>query len=427
MGSGPSCRPSTAGGSRSPPGARPGGRRTRRGAGLREDAGAVRHGRSPPSRRSSSCSPTWPPADRGVASAHLRVGAAEGRRPAVRARGRHGEALRQRDGDVRHRPGHPDPRRLRLHQGLPGRALLPRREALHDRRGHQRDPAHGHRARPAEPHRRPTAADEGDPTERQAGHRRSGAHPDRPLPGRAGRAAGAAVWAPSPCAQCSRAAGSSPQRSTRSSWATSCRRGSARTPRARRPSTAACPPSVSAMTINKVCGSGLKAVALAAQAISAGDASCIVAGGMENMSRIPYALLDARDGLAPRPRADHRPAGPRRPVGRLQRLPHGDDRGAGGREVRHHARGSRTPTRSKSQRRAVAARDAGEFEREIVAGRGAAAQGRPVQGGARTRARAPTLARGAGQAEAGVQARRRHGDGRQRLHHQRRRRPRSWS
>jgi acetyl-CoA C-acetyltransferase len=57
------------------------------------------------------------------------------------------------------------------------------------------------------------------------------------------------------------------------------------------------PATVSAMTVNKVCGSGLKAVALADQAIRAGDAHCVVAGGMENMSQVPYALLKARDGL----------------------------------------------------------------------------------------------------------------------------------
>ena len=51
------------------------------------------------------------------------------------------------------------------------------------------------------------------------------------------------------------------------------------------------------MTINKVCGSGLKAVALADQAIRAGDKDCVIAGGIENMSQIPYALLKARDGL----------------------------------------------------------------------------------------------------------------------------------
>jgi acetyl-CoA C-acetyltransferase len=51
-----------------------------------------------------------------------------------------------------------------------------------------------------------------------------------------------------------------------------------------------------AITVNKVCGSGLKAVMLAAQAIIAGDAEVIVAGGMENMSRAPYYLENARTG-----------------------------------------------------------------------------------------------------------------------------------
>jgi acetyl-CoA C-acetyltransferase len=57
------------------------------------------------------------------------------------------------------------------------------------------------------------------------------------------------------------------------------------------------PSTCSAMTINKVCGSGLKAVALADQAIRAGDKECVIAGGFENMSQIPYALMKARDGL----------------------------------------------------------------------------------------------------------------------------------
>jgi len=56
------------------------------------------------------------------------------------------------------------------------------------------------------------------------------------------------------------------------------------------------PIEVPSYTINKVCGSGLKAVALAAQAILAGDAEVIVAGGTENMSRAPYALEKARWG-----------------------------------------------------------------------------------------------------------------------------------
>jgi len=55
-------------------------------------------------------------------------------------------------------------------------------------------------------------------------------------------------------------------------------------------------PSVAAVTINKVCGSGLKSVMLAAQAIRLGDAHAILAGGMENMSLSPYLLPDARAG-----------------------------------------------------------------------------------------------------------------------------------
>ena len=55
-------------------------------------------------------------------------------------------------------------------------------------------------------------------------------------------------------------------------------------------------PSVAAVTINKVCGSGLKSVMLAAQAIKAGDAEVVIAGGMENMSLAPYLLPDARAG-----------------------------------------------------------------------------------------------------------------------------------
>jgi acetyl-CoA C-acetyltransferase len=59
---------------------------------------------------------------------------------------------------------------------------------------------------------------------------------------------------------------------------------------------AALPDSIAAYTVNKVCGSGLKAVMLAAQAIRAGDADLLVAGGMESMSRAPYLLFGARTG-----------------------------------------------------------------------------------------------------------------------------------
>lgn len=57
------------------------------------------------------------------------------------------------------------------------------------------------------------------------------------------------------------------------------------------------PDSVQCMTINKVCGSGLKSIMLAAQAIMAGDAHAIIAGGMENMSQAPYYVNGLRTGL----------------------------------------------------------------------------------------------------------------------------------
>ena len=57
------------------------------------------------------------------------------------------------------------------------------------------------------------------------------------------------------------------------------------------------PPAVAALSINKVCGSGLKAVMLARQAIVAGDANIVVAGGMESMSNAPYLIPRMREGL----------------------------------------------------------------------------------------------------------------------------------
>lgn len=56
------------------------------------------------------------------------------------------------------------------------------------------------------------------------------------------------------------------------------------------------PDTIAAVTINKVCGSGLKAVMLAAQAIKAGDAEIVLAGGIESMSRAPHLLMSARTG-----------------------------------------------------------------------------------------------------------------------------------
>ncbi|HUF03015.1 MAG TPA: acetyl-CoA C-acetyltransferase [Aridibacter sp.] len=57
------------------------------------------------------------------------------------------------------------------------------------------------------------------------------------------------------------------------------------------------PPEVSALTVNMVCGSGLRAVSLAAQSVRLGDSDFVVAGGMESMSNIPYALPEAREGF----------------------------------------------------------------------------------------------------------------------------------
>jgi acetyl-CoA C-acetyltransferase len=57
------------------------------------------------------------------------------------------------------------------------------------------------------------------------------------------------------------------------------------------------PPQVAALTINKVCGSGLKAVMLAAQGIAAGESDVVVAGGMESMSNCPYLVPGAREGM----------------------------------------------------------------------------------------------------------------------------------
>ncbi len=65
---------------------------------------------------------------------------------------------------------------------------------------------------------------------------------------------------------------------------------------ARQAAMAGVPDDVPAVTINKVCGSGLKAVMLAAQAIKAGDGDLYIAGGMESMSNAPYLLPKARTG-----------------------------------------------------------------------------------------------------------------------------------
>ncbi len=104
---------------------------------------------------------------------------------------------------------------------------------------------------------------------------------------------------------------------------------------------AACRKAVPAMTINKVCGSGLKAVMLAAQAIRDGDSEIIIAGGQESMSMAPHVLPGSRDGqrMGDWKLVDYDDR--RRPVGRVQPVPHGHHRRERGQEIRRHARAAR--------------------------------------------------------------------------------------
>ena len=94
------------------------------------------------------------------------------------------------------------------------------------------------------------------------------------------------------------------------------------------------PKEVPAMTINVVCGSGLKAVMLAAQAVKCGDADIVIAGGQENMSASPHVLPGLARRLSHGRREARRHDDRRRPVGRVQPVPHGPDR----RERRQAAR-----------------------------------------------------------------------------------------
>ena len=88
-----------------------------------------------------------------------------------------------------------------------------------------------------------------------------------------------------------------------------------------------------AVTVNVLCGSGLESVIMATQAIRAGDAEIIVAGGMESMSQAPFVLTETRWGQRMGHGAAPRPADPRRPLVLLRRHPHGDHRRERGGEV----------------------------------------------------------------------------------------------
>ena len=108
------------------------------------------------------------------------------------------------------------------------------------------------------------------------------------------------------------------------------------------------PEETNTITVNKVCASGMKAITLAAQAIKAGDAEIMVAGGMENMSNAPFALPDARWGyrMSMPCGEDHGPGRLRRPLRDLQRLSHGVHGREHRRPLRDHPAASRMKWRS---------------------------------------------------------------------------------
>ena len=124
------------------------------------------------------------------------------------------------------------------------------------------------------------------------------------------------------------------------------------------------PPTVAALTINKVCGSGLKAVMLAAQGVRCGDVDLVVAGGMESMSRAGWVL--PRDAPALRRSSADRFPDARRADVRVQQAVDGRNRGRARPAKAGISREDQDRFALESHRRAVAAADAGAFAAEIV-------------------------------------------------------------
>lgn len=123
------------------------------------------------------------------------------------------------------------------------------------------------------------------------------------------------------------------------------------------------PDEVGSVTINKVCGSGLKSVMLAAQAIRAGDAHCIVAGGFESMTNAPYLLPDARDGM----RLGHSKVLDSMVHDGLWDIYNDFHMGMTGEKVATEldvSRAAQDEFAAESHRKAVEARDAGRFDAE---------------------------------------------------------------
>src|ERR1700756_5563462 len=126
------------------------------------------------------------------------------------------------------------------------------------------------------------------------------------------------------------------------------------------------PSAVPGMTINKVCGSGLKAVMLAANAIIAGDADIVVAGGQENMSAAPHVLPGSRDGF----RMGDAKLIDSMIVDGLWDVYNQYHMGVTAENVAKEygiTRAAQDEFAVASQRKAVAAREAGRFREEIVA------------------------------------------------------------
>ena len=122
---------------------------------------------------------------------------------------------------------------------------------------------------------------------------------------------------------------------------------------------------VAALTINKVCGSGLKAVMLAAQAVATGDIEIAVAGGMESMSNCPYLLQGAREGL----RMGNGPMVDSMVNDGLWCSFEQCHMGHAGEVVAaeyHIARGAQDAYAAESHRRAAEATEAGRFKAEIL-------------------------------------------------------------
>ncbi|MCH7575983.1 MAG: acetyl-CoA C-acetyltransferase [Candidatus Marinimicrobia bacterium] len=126
------------------------------------------------------------------------------------------------------------------------------------------------------------------------------------------------------------------------------------------------PNTVETFTVNKVCGSGLKAVMLADQAIRAGDAEVIIAGGMEAMSNVPYYLTGAREGL----KIGHKEIVDGMIHDGLWDVYNDTHMGSCGdlcAREKGFSRAAQDEFAAESYRRAIAAQESGAFAREIVA------------------------------------------------------------